>query len=193
MFFKRLSADKAEDLSLATKFMCASPGYKLQTFGRLPSDSEGRALLCGFPPECAPQDRLVFAAQEKSGAVLGLVQIARAHPLPHQAHIGLLLVCQGQRRRHLGCQMMEHLSRQARRWEGITHWQLSLLDSNSEGLHFWRHCGFHTVAQGCRSAELVDSGCIMERAVKTKPLCQSHRPPERSEELMARGLLAVLR
>jgi len=125
--------------------------------------------------------------------VLGLAQVARAYPQSHLAHIGLLMIKQDQRRQHLGCRMVEHLSRQARHWEGVTHWQLSLLNSNAAGLEFWRHCGFHTVAQGCRSAALLDRGCVMERPIKTKPLCQSHRPPERNEALMARGLLAVLR
>lgn len=194
VYFRRLCADKSDDVHLAAKFICACPGYKLQTFGKLPSvDDEGRNLLSGFPAECAPRDRLVFAAQAKSGATLGLVQVARAHPQGHLAHIGLLLVSQDQRRQHLGCRMLEHLSRQARQWGGITHWQLSVLNSNSAGLEFWRHCGFHTVAQGCYSSELLDRGCVMERPIKTKPLCQSHRPPERNEELMANRLLAVLR
>lgn len=68
MIFKRLSADKPDDIGLASKFICACPGYKLQTFGRLPAmDTEGETLLRGFPTECEPRDRLVFAAQTKAG------------------------------------------------------------------------------------------------------------------------------
>lgn len=191
MHLKRLDPASEADRQLTAQLACDSADYRLQTYGRLPVAQDGHLLFDGFPPGCAPENRLVLAAYDKE-ILVGLAQIARAYPTPDTAYIGLLLVNPAQRRRHHGCRIVEHLSQKARSWPGILRWQLSVLDTNINAISFWRHCGFNTISAARKEQGLGAGGCVMERTLKARPACRGGKLERDSNHLQARHLFSTL-
>lgn len=194
MNLRRMNATEVIDRALVDDILGESAGYNLQTYGALPSAQEAGAFFDAFPDECESGDRLIFAICSK-GEVIGLAKIARAYPEPDTALLGLLLIRPAHRRRHVGCQIVEQLSHKARTWTGIHRWQLGVLETNEEAIHFWRHCGFRTLAADCVKPGLQSRGHVMERKIKAKPACRGGKAEVDSAHTQAhaRHLLAVLR
>ena len=171
MFLRKLDLGKVADQSIAADVLLRSPGYMLSSYGMLPSVEACVDLARSFPPDCAEQDRLCFAAFIKDSPV-ALAQVGQHWPSRRQASILLLTVAESEHRGHLGCEVVERLSKQARRWEGIESWYLSVLDNSPAALNFWRHCGFHTVALDIEAPGMPGRMINMRRALKTRPVCQ---------------------
>lgn len=191
MFLRRLNLAEARDQTIATDLFLASPGYEFDTFGRLPSGDMTTPLDLRFPPTTAPEHRLTLAAFDRDQPV-SLIQIALHMPTDDCAAILLLLVPPAGRRQHIGCEVVERLSRQARRWPGIHNWYLCVTRNNAAGLAFWRHCGFRTSSVGHAVPDIGEPLHVMRRAVKLRPLCQRHGAAESEEAVEARHLFARL-
>lgn len=191
MFLRRLHLDDAADRQIASDLFLSSPGYEIDTFGRLPSADMAQPLEARFPPACAPEHRLTFAAFDHERPI-GLAQIALHLPVADTAAWLLLLVPAPLRTQHIGCEIVERISRQARRWPGIANWYLSVGADNTAGLAFWRHCGFRTQATGVMAPGLAHPMSTMTRTVKARPACQHHGKPEDAASLNGRHLFARL-
>lgn len=191
MFLRRLNLEEAADRATASALFLAAPGYELDTFGRLPSAGMAQELSARFPDVCAPQHRLTFAGFDHDQP-LGLAQVALHMPSPNSAALLLLIVPTHRRRHHAGCEIVERLSRQARRWPGISHWYLSVVESNLAGLAFWRHCGFHSLSPGVAQAGFAHRLVNMTRSIKGHPVCHHHGNPEDPADVTARCLFARL-
>ncbi|WP_343624289.1 GNAT family N-acetyltransferase [Roseateles puraquae] len=192
MFLRRLNLEDPRDRQIAQELFLAAPEYEVDAFGRLPSNDMAQPLEGRFPSACAPEHRLTFAAFDHDRP-LGLAQVALHMPSADAAALLLLLVPAPLRKQHVGCEIVERLSRQARRWPGISQWYLSVTDTNTGGLAFWRHCGFRTTATGLTAAGFTHTMHAMTRAVKQRPLCQRHGVPEDDAGVDARNLFARLR
>ncbi len=192
MNLRRLKQHDAIDSASALEVLLLSADYRLQTFGHLPAAKDADTLFEGFPQACASDDRFVFAIQERD-STLGLLQVARHYPEPDVAYIGLLLLKPEQRKHHEGCKAVEHLAQKARTWSGIQRLQLSVLESNTGGIQFWRHCGFRTVAADCNEAGIAGNGRVMERALKAKPACKGGKVERDESAAYAQHLSAILR
>lgn len=192
MFLRRLRLDQASDRAIAERVFLAAPEYELDTFGRLPSGNMAQPLEERFPPSCAPEHRLTFVAFDHD-VPIGLAQIALHLPYADHAALLLLLVPPAHRHHHVGCEMVERLSRQARRWPGIRTWYLSVTEANAAGQAFWRHCGFRTIRTGVMLEGLSHPVLTMVRPVKARPACQHHGPQEDAAGVTAQHLFARLR
>ncbi|MDE2367952.1 MAG: GNAT family N-acetyltransferase [Burkholderiales bacterium] len=177
MFLKSLNPADVKDVALAVRLYCEDPSYSLQTFGRLPDTESSAEIIRACPVGCLPEDRLAFAAFDKADPV-ALLRVLRRWPEPEIATIGLLLVSPRDRRRHLGCQIVEQLSRKARNWAGIRRWRIVVLEVNQSALQFWRHLGFDVVREGQSKPDLKSTLTVMEREIKHRPFCQrpGHQP-----------------
>jgi hypothetical protein len=144
-----------------------------------------------FPEDCLLENRLTIAAFDRDQPV-GLVQIALHAPQTDCAALLLLLVPTRLQQRHIGCEIVERLSRQARRWPGIARWYISVMESNAAGLVFWRHCGFRTKSHGLACEGLADKITLMTRPIKGRPACQHHRGVEDAQAVIAQHLFARL-
>lgn len=171
MFLRRLDLNDARDRDVAHELFLAAPDYELDTFGRLPSEGMQQPVEARFPADCAPEHRLTFAAFDHDQPI-GLAQIALHMPRTDTAALLLLIVPTRQRRQHTACEMVERLSRQARRWAGISQWYLTVTESNPGGLAFWRHCGFRTTRPALTVEGIASRVVLMERPVKGRPSCQ---------------------
>ena len=191
MFLRRLNLDCDADRGIASALFLSNPSYELENYGRLPTADMAEPLWRRFPDECAPEHRLTFAAFEHDQAV-GLAQIALHAPTRDCAALLLLLVHQSKQHQHIGCEIVERLSVQARRWSGISSWYISVVESNSRALAFWRHCGFRTKTQGLACEGFASHLTLMTRAIKTRPVCQHSRAPENGEQVRAQHLFARL-
>lgn len=191
MFLRRLNLAERADEAVALRLYLGSPEYELDNFGALPSAATTEPLAVRFPPNCAPEHRLTLAAFDHQQPI-GLVQVALHFPTADTASLLLLLVPSASRKQHVGCEIVERLSRQARRWPGIQQWYLSVADNNPAGLAFWRHCGFRTVATGLTAPGFAHHLTGMNRTIKARPACQHHRGVEDGEALSARNLFARL-
>lgn len=192
MFLRRLNLTEAADRAIATGLFLACPGYELSTFGRLPSADTALPLEGRFPPFTVPEHRLTLAAFDRDQPV-ALVQIALHLPAADQAAVLLLLVPPDRRKHHVGCEVMERLSRQARRWPGIQHWYLTVMEDNTAGLAFWRHCGFRTLNVAAATASRPQRAVNMVRTIKGRPACQHAHAEEDGASFAARYLVAQLR
>lgn len=191
MFLRRLQLDHGPDRDIARRVFLAAPGYELDTFGRLPSTEMAQPLEERFPDACAPEHRLTFVAFDHDEPI-GLAQIAQHLPYADSATLLLMLVPPARRQQHVGCEMLERLSRQARRWPGIRNWYLSVTETNAAGQAFWRHCGFHTVRTGVVLEGMAHRVLTMVRPVKARPACQHGGATEDGAGLAARHLFARL-
>lgn len=191
MFLRRLNLDDARDHAIASALFLGAPEYELDAFGRLPSPDTAQPLEGRFPSACAPEHRVTFCAFDHDQAI-GLAQIALHMPSANSAALLLLLVPAPLRKQHVGCEIVERLSRQARRWPGISNWYLSVTDTNIGGLAFWRHCGFRTVATGLTAPGISHRLLGMSRPIKARPACQHHGAQEDSAGVDARNLFARL-
>jgi len=189
MFLRRLNLDTATDRAVASELFLATPSYELDTYGRLPSADTAQALSQRFPEDCLPENRLTLAAFDHDQPI-GLAQIALHAPERDSAALLLLLVPTHLQHRHIGCEIVERLSRQARRWDGISRWYISVMESNTGGLAFWRHCGFRTTSHALAWEGMNDRVSLMGRAIKARPACQHHRGTEDAQAVIARHLLA---
>jgi N-acetylglutamate synthase-like GNAT family acetyltransferase len=170
MFLKRLNPEDEYDVQLGAKLFCSFPEYMQATFGQALGEADGRRFVTDVPVGCAPEDILVFACFDKTTPV-GVVQLQRHFMRPELCNIGLLLVDKAHQRRHLGCAIVERLSRQARNWPGIERFCIMVLQNNPAALAFWRHTGFQTVAENVVEAGVKTRVTIMERAIKSKQTC----------------------
>lgn len=189
MFLRRLDLQAAADQAIAAEVLLQSPGYMLSSYAMLPSAEACVQLAQSFPAECAPEDRLCFAAFDKDRPV-ALVQVGRRWPTSRKAAILLMSVPESQHRRHTGCEVVERLSKQARRWEGIDTWYLSVLDNNPAARGFWRHCGFHSVALDVQAPGMPDLMTNMQRAIKGRPACQHGKVQDTTNQLMGSRMAA---
>lgn len=190
MYLRRLNLDIPADRDIADGLFLTTPNYEFDTFGRLPSAST-EPLSERFPDECKPEDRLTIAAFEHDEPI-GLAQIALHLPTSDSAALLLLLVPKHLQQRHFGCEIVDRLSRQARRWPGISRWYISVVESNTVALAFWRHCGFRTTTQGLNCAGFGDRLTLMARAVKAKPACQHNGRTEDLNALKGQHMFARL-
>lgn len=191
MFLRRLKLTDAHDRDIATRLFLAAPEFELEVFGRLPAAETDVPLDTRFPDHCAPEHRLTIAAFDRDQPV-GLAQIGLHMPTADSAALLLLAVPGSLRRQHMGCELVERLSRQARRWAGISTWYLNVTESNTAGQAFWRHCGFRTTATGLSVSGFAQPLLAMTRAVKTRPLCRGHGRPEDAASVQARHIFARL-
>lgn len=191
MFLRRLNLELATDRDVASALFLSNPDYELRNFGRLPSADTSEPLWNRFPQECEPQHRHTFAAFERDRPV-GLVQIAMHVPTSDCAALLLLLVPTHLQHHHVGCEIVERLSKQARRWPGIANWYITVLESNTGALAFWRHCGFRTKTQGLVCEGFADRLTLMTRAIKARPACLHHRATENDQLVASRHLFARL-
>ena len=189
MFLRRLNLDVATDRAIASELFLATPSYELETYGRLPSGDTAQSLSQRFPEDCAPENRLTIAAFDRDQPV-GLAQIALHAPQKDCAALLLLLVPPHPQHHHIGCEIVERLSRQARRWPDISRWYISVLESNTVGLAFWRHCGFRTTSHALTCEGMGDPITLMARPVKGRPACQHHRGTEDAKTVVAQHLFA---
>lgn len=170
MFLRRLNPREAIDVQMGARFFCNSPQYMEETFGRAPTEEDGRRFVTDVPAGCASEDVFVFAAFEKS-SLLGMMQIQRHFVRRDLASIGLLLVDPAMRRRHIGCRMLAQLSRQARNWPEVARFCVTVLEINTAGLAFWRHAGFVPVARGVVEPPYRSRVTIMERLIRQRRTC----------------------
>jgi GNAT superfamily N-acetyltransferase len=191
MFLRRLNLDLDADRSVASEIFLSNPSYELENYGRLPTHDMVEPLWRRFPEGCSPEHRLTFAAYERDQP-RGLAQIALHTPTPDCAALLLLVVPQQFQQRHVGCEIVERLSKQARRWSDISSWYVTVVESNTGALAFWRHCGFRTKAQGVACNGFADRLTLMTRLIKARPSCQHSRAPENESEVTARQLFARL-
>lgn len=191
MFLRRLNLELAADEAIATSLFVATPSYELATFGRLPSAATAEPLSQRFPVQCRDEDRLTIAALDHDEPI-GLAQIALHAPTSDCAALLLLLVPTHLQQRHFGCEIVDRLSRQARRWPGISSWYVTVLESNTAALAFWRHCGFKTKSQSLKCPGFGDRVSLLTRAIKAKPACQHHGRVEDTNAVVSRQLLARL-
>jgi len=191
MFLRRLNLELATDRAIANGLFLATPNYEFDTFGRLPSASSSVPLAARFPEECKHEDRLTIAAFEHEDPV-GLIQVALHLPSSDCAALLLLVVPKHLQQRHLGCEIVNRLSRQARRWSGIARWHVSVVQSNTAALAFWRHCGFRTTTQDLNCAGFGDRLSVMTRAVKAKPACHHSGRTENLNAVIGQNIFARL-
>lgn len=191
MFLRRLNLNVAADRAVASELFLACAGYEMQSFGRFPSAEDGDQLRERFPRACPAEHRLSFVACRRHEP-LALVQVALHLPTNDAATVLLLLVHPKEQRQHTGCELMERLSRQARNWPGIARWELGVLDTNSTGLAFWRHCGFRSFELGVPQAELSADMRWMRRPIKGRPACQKACQQDDDAQVLAGRLLSRL-
>ncbi len=191
MFLRRLNLSLPADRAIATELFLASAGYEVQSFGRLPSAEDGDQLHDRFPDACPAEDRLSFVAYRRNEP-LALIQVALHRPVPDAATLLLLLVRPGEQRQHVGCEIVERLSRQARNWPGIARWELGVLETNLAGLAFWRHCGFKSFEIGVAHPEFKAGMRWMRRPIKGRPMCQKAGQQDDDANVFAGRLLSRL-
>jgi hypothetical protein len=191
MYLRRLDLASSSDQEIAAKLFLDSPDFELEAFSRLPSSQMTDPLSGRFPEASAPEHRLTMAAFEGDDPI-ALVQIARNFPDESSAAILMLVVPHRLRRHHVGCEIVERLSKQARRWPGISRWYITVVESNVKALSFWRHCGFRTTSSqlGCKG--FADTVAVMVRPIKARPVCHHGRPPESPQQVTAQHLFARL-
>jgi hypothetical protein len=192
MYLRRLDLTQASDLAVAAGLFLQTPAYAFDSFARLPTAAQAARISEAFPSETPPENRLSFAACRHDQAI-ALAQVALHHPSPDCAALLLLLVPPAQQREHVGCEFVERLSRQARRWPGITRWVLAVGDHNGAGLALWRHCGFRSMAMGLHLHGFAGGFIRMERPIKAKPACQHARERDDPDDLIAQNFFARLR
>lgn len=174
MYLRSLRRDSDADLQIAADIVRASARYAMSAYRRIPTADDGASIVCSVPADCRAEDCLVFGIFDKDRP-LGVAKVLRACPSPNRATLALLLIAEDRQRRHCGCAAMEHLSKKARTWPGITHWQLFSQDSEPQALAFWRHCGFRTEQIGIKLSHFAGTHSLMERGLKTRPACASSK------------------
>jgi ribosomal protein S18 acetylase RimI-like enzyme len=175
---RRLDAGSEPDLRLGARIFCAAPQYMQETFGRLPTEADGRRFVTHVPADSRREEILVFAAFEQQVA-LGLIQVQRRYIHPHRANIGLLLVDPAHRRQGHGSAMLRRLSELTLEWTATTHFAVSVLDNNTAGLAFWRNAGFKTLVSGFAEPGYQTGLTVMERLARldaTAPGAQVFAP-----------------
>jgi hypothetical protein len=191
VYLRRLNLENSLDHDIAAGLFLATPGYELDTFGRLPSADMAQPLAHRFPETTAPEHRLTIAAFDHNQPI-GLAQIALHVPTKDGAGLLLLIVPTHLRKRHIGCEIVERLSRQARRWPGISNWYLNVVENNPGGLAFWRHCGFRSVDVGTAVPGFSHRLITLTRPIKGRPVCYHHGAPEDPAAAAAQHLFARL-
>lgn len=191
MFLRRLNVGSDADREVASRLFLSNPNFELEHFGRLPTSDMAEPLWQRFPEQCAPEHRLLFAAFDHEEPI-GLAQVALHLPTAEYAALTLLLVPQQLRKQHIGCQILERLSKQARRWSGISSWYISVAETNTSALAFWRHCGFRSINAGKAVPGFAHKLITLTRPIKARPMCQRHGAPEDAADVTAQHLFSRL-
>jgi hypothetical protein len=172
MHVHRLNLQLNEDLAAARAVYLDVPAYALCAFGALRSaEVVDKALTDAFPAECTPEQRLSFLGCNKDQPQV-LAQVVVGFPTPDVLGLTLLLVRQGVQRRHLACEMLDRLSRQARRWPGIQRWRTFVLESNAAANAFFGHCGFMVATPPQVLRGFHEGARCLERPIKARPVCR---------------------
>jgi hypothetical protein len=191
MHLQRLDPGTDRDLELMGRLLAEAPDYLLKHFQRFSTADQARDIAQSLPPGCRAEDRRLFAAFERDQP-LALVEVILHFPHASVATIGGLAVSRKERRDHVGCRVIEQLSKQARQWPGISTWSLTVAESNVEALQFWAHCGFGNAREGMPTRGLDERVLIMDRALKGRPYCRrSGQSPEPVVQQLARHCLLM--
>lgn len=176
MHLKHLNLSQSADHDLAMRVILSAPAYCLDCFASLPTEELARGVLRARP-HGVPAEHVQWLAALDHDQPIGLIQIATHVPSPDTAAILMLVMDSSRQRKHLGCEVVDRLSRQARQWPGIRRWYLSVLANNEVALKFWHHCGFEACAADIPLAGYAHAAHGFQRAIKGKPVCRGGRSP----------------
>jgi len=131
--------DKSSTLVLAQS---ASDYFRLLN-GTNPEMADIEAIFTAVPPGKTLADKQLLGIY-KQGELLGMVDFYRDYPKRGTWWIGLLLLSQRSRGRGIGKWVHEELWKLAH-VEGVSKFQLGVVDKNEKALAFWQGLGYEKV------------------------------------------------
>lgn len=118
-----------------------APRYADLTTGAPPGSADAQSLYTILPDGKTYDDKFVLGIH-RDEAMVGCIDLIRGYPDPDTAHIGLLLIGEGQEGRGFGRAAYAGLEDLVRSWESCTRLRLGVVRSNDRALRFWSALGF---------------------------------------------------
>jgi len=137
-----LSPVAQADVDAVQLLLESEPGYSERVTGYPPGPSDGLSLLIGRPEGVPDEDKIVLGGWWKGSSLVSVVDVLRHWPTDDTAHIGLLLVDRRRQGEGLGRRTLTALYAQARTWDRVHRWRISVVRTNDHVLPFWHRMGY---------------------------------------------------
>jgi len=155
----------AQDYARVRAVLMAAPAYSLLATGRLPDETDVRALVEDLPSGCTFDDKFVFGISHE-GKLVGVLDLVLGYPAPATAFLGLLILDEAHRGQGLGAGAARAAVEFARE-HAMERVRLAVIEANAPALGFWQKVGFSATGEHTpyEAGSVVSSLILMERAV----------------------------
>jgi RimJ/RimL family protein N-acetyltransferase len=118
-----------------------TPGYFIKVRGTPAEPQAAERTFSMIPDGMSYEDKFTFGMFLKS-ELIGIVDLIRGYPDDRTAFIGLFLIAEPYQKLKLGFQSFHELESEVRKWPEVQKLRLSVLETNSQVIPFWKKCGF---------------------------------------------------
>jgi RimJ/RimL family protein N-acetyltransferase len=115
--------------------------YTFMFTGEPPERDGGAEFFAAMPEGRALDDMLKLGVRDRTGTLVGLIDVARDYPQPGTWYVGLLLMDPTIRTKGIGGAVVQALKQEAGR-NGAINIKLAVVQENTRALKFWRAQGF---------------------------------------------------
>ncbi len=157
-------AETSQNIGLVQKLFENSPTYFLYVSGEVAGLGEGEEAFRALPPDFPKENKHVLgiALQE---TFIGVVDCLIGYPSIEKAHVGLLLLDENYQAQGFGKRAYLEIEAYLKLFRSISTVRLSVVESNSEVLEFWRKMGFQRTGEvkSYSNKRIQSSVIIMEK------------------------------
>lgn len=131
-----------DEMTELQRVLESAPTYAERVTGGPPGHADAQSLYSVLPPNKGYEDKFVFGI-DVDGTMIGCADLIRGYPDEHTAHLGLLLLAEGYRRKGFGSvayhAIEDHVRLWGSPWERV---RIGVVRTNQEVLSFWEKLGF---------------------------------------------------
>jgi len=159
---ERITDPRSPDIAALNSLLLATPSFRLQTQGRLPSANEGVSLFQSLPRGASRDDKFLWGAWS-DGELVGCLEVVRHWPQHDCACIAFIVVVERLHRHGLGAQMVKLSRQRMHAWPGVRRLCLAVAENNGAALAFWRRAGFRDTGLREHPTDYTTPLAVLER------------------------------
>ncbi len=162
----RLLKGEPQEMAELQQVLERAPAYFELATGGPPGPAEAQSTYSALPPGKTYADKFVFGVY-RGDRMVGCVDLIRAYPDAHTAHVGLLLIAEPFHRKGVGTAAYRAVEDYVRAWNACDRMRIGVVGTNDRVISFWSKLGFAPTGEvkPYRYAHVVS-----ETAVLVKPL-----------------------
>lgn len=160
----KILAKNPLNISLVQKILDLSPTYSLNISGELAGPSAGLETFETLPPKFERDSKFVLGIY-LNNEMIGVIDYLKGYPSSHVAYLGLLVLVENHQAKYLGRAAFQEFEKMIYAFGYINFIKLSVLESNSKVIPFWKKMGFKETGEvkPYQNQKVISKAIIFEK------------------------------